>query len=480
MELNLEKNVIVLYGKSYKYDGLLRKLTSLSGNELYHFISNRGIALPRKMNCMAMFSVLNEKIKYLHSKSLSKDYFTRLQSYKDFGETQLTELFKTICDDDDYFKYRYNLLNLIFINYAGLALNDGEVQYLRNVKKTGLENFETYSSFVSACSLEQEGTFDGVDFETLKNNLLVSASAQDILKLGEKYGIEIPQYLTKEQYYDFIVYYLKKKDIYTEEIDNELKEMTLGSLTTYCRRNGVPLSPSLSKEDYITYLFYYLEGCEIANTSIKMIISDPIYDPVDFSFDLSQINVFGGDEAKRIVKFNGDDDPEYVERINYIIDKINRPNETTFIPFAETETIGAPIRPGEQKMDDGNDDFELEDYELEEIQDEESENENSESEDSNDVNDESNVEVESDNNENELVNNELLEDETVNNEPMDFRDTEVNKEKIDITNVIVNDLYGSKKLKELKNGNRKIVLLSISLTIVVLILGFVIFALAKR
>ena len=474
MDLNLEKNMIVLYGKSYKYDSLLRKLTSLSGDELYHFISNRGIALPRKMNCMAMFSVLNEKIKYLHSKSLSKDYFTRLQCYKDFGETQLIELFKTICDDNDYFLYRYNLWNLIFINFAGLALNDGEVQYLRNIKKTGLENFETYSHFISACSLEQEGTFDGVDFEVLKNNLLASASAQDILKLGEKYGIEIPQYLTKEQYYDFIIYYLKKKDIYTEEIDNELKEMTLGSLSTYCRRNGVPLSPSLSKEDYITYLFYYLEGCEIANTSIKEIISEDMYNPIDFSFDLSQINVFGGDEAKRIVKFDGDDDPEYVEKINTIIDRLNRPYETTFIPFEETESIGAPIRPGEQKMSDGNDDFELEEYEIEteeeQVEVEENQEENSEPTE----NLESNEIIE------ESTETEEVLEEEIKDEPLDVREKETNKEKIDISNVIVNEQYGSKKLKELKNGNRKIIILSIAITCLVLVLGFVVFALVKR
>ena len=124
MDINLEKNTITLYGKSTKYDLLLKKLANLPGDDLYQFISNRGIALPRKMNCMAMVSVLNKKIKYLHSNSLSREYFQRLQYYKDFGETQLTELFKELCNDDDYYQYRYNLYNLILTNYEALELND--------------------------------------------------------------------------------------------------------------------------------------------------------------------------------------------------------------------------------------------------------------------------------------------------------------------------------------------------------------------
>ncbi len=465
MDLNLDKNTITLYGKSYKYDSLIKNLSGLSGEDIYHFISNRGIALPRKMNCMAMISVLNEKIKYLHSNSLSKDYFQRLQHYKDFGETQLTELFKTICDENDFFHYRFNLLNLIMLNFAALALNDGEVQYLKTVKKSKLESFQDYSGYISACSLEQTDTFDGVHMEDLKKNLLVSSTANDIIELGAKYGIDIPQHLTRDQYYEFIVYYLDKKGKLSPEIQNDLSNMTLAGLSTFSRRNGVPLQPSLTKEDYVTYLFYFLESCEIVTTSINTIIASENYDPIEFKVDLSQISVFGEAEAKRIIHFEGDDDPEYNEKMDKIIEDINKPLEPTFIPFEKTEAVDAPIRPGEQTMADDDADFELEDYEIEEVNEEAKEAETEEVK-----------EPEEPSMTDEEIHALIAKDQVEENTD---EETVTDGEKIDISKVIKNDEYASKKLKELKNGNRKIAILSCLIGVSVLVLAFVIYALVR-
>ena len=458
MELNLEKNTITLYGKSYKYDLFLNKLASLPGEDLYQFITNRGIALPRKMNCMALVSVLNEKIKYLHSKSLSKDNFARLEYYKDFGESALVAIFSDICNDDDFYKYRYNLINLILINHDKLSLNDGELQYLRSIKKSGIESFPDYENYISASCLEQDGTFDGVEIEVLKNSLLHAATVNGIIELGKKYGIEIPEHLTREEYYDFIVYYLDKKGKYTEEIEAELKNMTLAGLTTFSRRNGVPLQPTLTKEDYITYLFYYLDGCDIVTTNITEIEKTDIYDPVNFSFDLSQISIFGEDkEAKRIVSFDGDDDPEYVEKINKIIEDANKPE----VEHVE-EILAAPLRPGEKTMDDDSGDIKLEEFELElEAQEKAQEEEAKKLEEEKALEDEEIM---------KLIEKDKEEEE---------KEPEVVEEKIDITKVVKNDEYASKRLKELKHGNRKMIVITITASIVVLVLGFVIYALVR-
>ena len=461
MELNLEKNSITLYGKSYKYDLLLNKLASLPGEDLYQFITNRGIALPRRMNCMALVSVINEKIKYLHSKSLSKDYFARLEYFKDFGETGYVAVFEGICNDEEsFYKYRYNLINLILINHKELQLNDGEVQYLRNIKKSGVESFQDYENYISASCLEQEGTFDGVEIETLKNSLMHAATANEILMLGKKYGIEIPQHLTRDEYYDFIIYYLTKKDKLTEETNSDLANMTLAGLTTFSRRNGVPLQPTLSKEDYITYLFYYLEGCDIVTTSVTEIEAPDMYKPLEFKVDLSQIGLFGDEVAKRIISFEGDDDPEYVEKIEKIIYDANNPKEEK----DETEVLAAPLRPGEKTMDDDSgDNIELEDFELElEKQEQEALEEQKKAEE-----------------EKALDDAEIMKLIEKDKEAEKEAKPEVVEEKIDISNVVKNDQYASKKLKNLKHGNRNVIILSIVISFILIVLGFVVYALVR-
>ena len=96
MDINLEKGTVTIFGKTGKLDTLIRKFAMLSGEQVYHFLVNRGIQLPRKMNCLALISVLNKRIKFLNSKSLSKDYFTRLQYYNSFTEQQLIYSLKSV------------------------------------------------------------------------------------------------------------------------------------------------------------------------------------------------------------------------------------------------------------------------------------------------------------------------------------------------------------------------------------------------
>ena len=45
MDINIEKNSITLFGKNEKLDVLVNRLAQLSGDQLYSFFSNRGIAL---------------------------------------------------------------------------------------------------------------------------------------------------------------------------------------------------------------------------------------------------------------------------------------------------------------------------------------------------------------------------------------------------------------------------------------------------
>ena len=182
MDINYDKNTISIYGKNMKIETVLKKLTQLSGEQAYHFLTNRGIQLPRKMNSLALISVLNRKIKFLHSNSLSKDYFTRLQYYKYFTEQQLFNLYLKIANtDDDFYLYRYNLYKLIITNFVALDLNDGELTYLINLKKNKVESFEQYFNYISGSALEQENTFDGQDIDLLKEQLPNSASNQEIL-----------------------------------------------------------------------------------------------------------------------------------------------------------------------------------------------------------------------------------------------------------------------------------------------------------
>ena len=123
MDINLEKGTVILFGKANKLQTLINKFASLSGEQAYSFFINRGIQLPRLINVMALRSVLNDRIKWINSNTLSKDYFTRLKYYPHFTEQQLYNLFIAICNDEESFQlYRENLFRLVLLNFNILIL----------------------------------------------------------------------------------------------------------------------------------------------------------------------------------------------------------------------------------------------------------------------------------------------------------------------------------------------------------------------
>ena len=366
MNINHEKNQIMVYGKAIKYDAFIKKLSDLSGEQIYGFFNSRGIMLPRMMNCFALTSVLNNKIKFLHSNSLTKDYFVRLQHYKSFTETQLENLFLALnCTSEDFAQYRFNLMKLIVDNYEALDINDGEITYLKNLKKAKIKGFEEYVGYVSAACLEQPGTFDGALIEDLKKDLMFTATNQEIILIGEKYGITIPERLQKDEYVGFIKYYLNKEGKLTEEADQVLDDMSINGLSIYAKREGIPMQPSMSKDDLVTYLFYVLEQCEIPFSTCDSITYDEnLYKPLDFSIDLSAITPFGNGDAKKIIYYEGEEADQ--EEFEKMLDLINNPvvveEEVIEEPVEELPKIEIerPLKPGESKA-------QLEEAKVEEV-----------------------------------------------------------------------------------------------------------------
>ena len=318
MDINFEKGTVILFGKAGKFDTLIRKFAMLSGEQAYHFLINRGIQLPRRMNCLALMSVLNRRIKFLNSNSLSKDYFTRLQYYSSFTEQQLFNLFVKICNDpDSFYAYRYNLFKLILTNFVAMDFSDGELSYVKNLKKASIESFEQYFNYISGASLEQEDTFDGQKKEVVFSTLDLSASNQEIYDIAGKYGIEIPQTLKKEEYLNFIIWYMQENGSYNDEVAQGLDEMTVAQLQTFCERTGVPMHATLTKKDTVNYLYYSLESGELEKTSVRRFDIPAEYKPFVFTVDLNAVSVFGNSEPKKIIHYAGED--EDTEEFNQVL-----------------------------------------------------------------------------------------------------------------------------------------------------------------
>lgn len=181
---------------------------------------------------------------------------------------------------------------------------------------------------------------------------MFTATNQEIILIGEKYGITVPERLQKDEYVGYIKYYLSKQGRLTEEADQVLDEMSINGLSIYAKREGIPMQPAMSKDDLVTYLFYILEQCEIPYSTVTQIVYDEsIYKPLEFTIDLSAITPFGNGEAKKIIHYQGEEADE--EEFNKMLDLINNPVEIVEEQEEEVELpeveIERPLKPGETK-----------------------------------------------------------------------------------------------------------------------------------
>ncbi len=309
MEYNEKKQALVVYGKEEKISTLARKFASLSGKQFYDFFSNRAIGLPRTLNCLALYNVLNERLKTLTASEVDKDQAIRLQSYDKFSEVELYNLFVSLCPTKEaYRQYRINLFTLILYNYESLKLTDGEITYLSNVTKTPIEKVDYYFQYVTSASYEMVNTFDGQDIDKLVEGFNKSAVIADIINLAEKYGIELKQKYSKDELVEVVKDYLKISDAYTLDLEAEIDKATVSDLNLFCTKRNIPLASSMNKDNLIKYFFFILEHAEIPTTEVTNLVVPSEFEPLEFKVDLSPYKGFKNevtDPIKQIIIWAG-------------------------------------------------------------------------------------------------------------------------------------------------------------------------------
>jgi len=307
MEFDLNKQTLTIYGKTERLSVLANRLQALSGKQTYEFLSQRSVFLPRKINVLALRSVLNERIKTLHASELPKEYYAILENYRNFSEYQLFNLFATICDNKDDFKaYRLNLWKLILINYEALNLTDGEINYLKNISKLQTERLEKYFQYITSSAREMENTFDGLDKDALKIGLFASASEEDVIDIASKYGIDLPLEYDLDSFKAALKEYLAAYNKLTMELDSYIDKANDMTLENFAIKNKIPLSFKMDRDKLINYLFFILSIAEMNLTDVKEIIEPEAYKPLEFSVNLD--GAFDGDtpiDSIRIIIYDG-------------------------------------------------------------------------------------------------------------------------------------------------------------------------------
>ena len=301
MEFSNNKEVLTIFDKRGKVSTLATKLAALSGKQIKEFFDIRINKIPRQLNRLALMKVLNNKIQTLNSLSLPKDMFVKLQSYKDFTEFQMQTLFEKIGDNEDFLQYRINLWTLILRNYDVLNLMDGEVQHLTRIKKLPMDDFSSYNRALFESSLDVNKCFDGVPFKRIEEIFNNTFSSEELRRISEKYGFNIPTRLKKTEFSDLLKQILKSKKKLTVALSKEIDEMTVVQLNSLCEVHEVTLSSNLKKNELIFLLLFLIKKNKLSTSEITGISDNWDISPLEFTVDIDKIDNFGRGEAKEVI-----------------------------------------------------------------------------------------------------------------------------------------------------------------------------------
>ncbi len=301
MEYNKDKDTIMVYSRKMGLSTLAKKLADLNADQISGFFHNRNIKIPRKINVMALIGALNERIKTLDSKALSRDGFSKLMYYPEFNEYLLESLFNKIGKEEDFEKYRCNLWALLIRNYEALQLLDGEVQYLINVRKQKMEGAAQFFERIQDCTVDLESDFDGIPSMNLESLLKNSYSQDDVRQLAKKYGIIIPNRLKKDELVVYVRQILQSKKRLTGALDKDLAEMTVVQLNSFCKLHQIEISANLKKNEIVFLFLFLLREQQIEKMKDREIFSYDWCEPLEFTVDLSAIDSFGRGTDKKII-----------------------------------------------------------------------------------------------------------------------------------------------------------------------------------
>lgn len=286
MEINKQENTLVILEKNFNYEEALDTLAKVDSKFWCNLFLEVGIQIPRSINVQALTLALNKKIIEAKNLGLTDELLYRLRSYPYFTEYQLQQFFNVVYDDELFFSYKRYFGNLILQNYELLSMPEEILLKALNYNQDNKETFEEFEKNIFNVSYDFNGFFDGEELDSIKEHLVKGSTTNEIRELGQKYGLNIPKRLKKEELQAILLEELEKNGTLTKDLESKIKTSAAISLQRIAKTNGIKISIDLKKDELVYLLLRELEK---SNYPTKEFLYLNLYLGDDFVFNLSYV-----------------------------------------------------------------------------------------------------------------------------------------------------------------------------------------------
>ena len=254
---------IAVGNKELQIDDILKTIIFLPAPQVKTFFNDIGLKVPRELRMFVLREVLRERVIETRKSrlTLADELNYRLSWFTEFSETQLENLMGFYEDprlDKDFLEEFWTDLLSYMVEKQVPAKDMKKLVDLSitHVKAVGLElpNMKTYHRDLKEIFFDSFGRIDGLAPAKFRPVLFKSSTLNEIRDLGTKYDVNVPRRLKKNELADIIIKELKDRGQYSEEIDREIRSMSVIVLQRYAIDHDIKASTELKKEEIIEYI----------------------------------------------------------------------------------------------------------------------------------------------------------------------------------------------------------------------------------
>lgn len=249
--------------KDLKVDDILKTIVYLPATQVKAFFHDIGLTIPRELRMFVLRETLREKVIETRKSrlTLADELNYRLSWFTEFTETQLENLLIFFDDPalDKAFLEDFWTDLISYMVEKGVPAKDLKKlvdQSIAHVKAVGLElpNMKTYNRDLKDLFFDSLGRIDGLPPQKFRPVLYKSSTLTEIRDLGAKYDVDVPRRLKKTELADIIIRELKERGQYTEELENQIRGMSVIVMQRFAIDHDIKASTELKKEEIIEYI----------------------------------------------------------------------------------------------------------------------------------------------------------------------------------------------------------------------------------
>ena len=257
--INIESN-IVINNTRYSIRDLVSKLANLPSSEFSNFLKSIGLTVPKKLKIDVLKQVLEGPVKktMVERANLADELGYRLTWFSRYSEFQLENLLK-FYNSTSLNRHYLETLWVELLNYMmEKKVSDRDLHQLillsKEHKFLAEEDILEYNLALKDSFYDEPNEIDGLTPDDLRPVLYKSSTLVEIRALGQKYGVNVPKRLRKEQLADIIIAELKEHEEVTEERETQIRKMSIVVMQRFAKDNDIKASIELKKEEVIEFI----------------------------------------------------------------------------------------------------------------------------------------------------------------------------------------------------------------------------------